>query len=138
MSTKIQITPKHNEWETSELHPGLRWQFSVNRDVTNSNGLSCGYLQLEVGAELPLHFHNEQEIYIITKGRAELQISANKFRTVNADDTIYIPEKSWHGIRNIGVSKLEFVWIFPTDRWQDVKYVFADETFNQPNLREAK
>ena len=88
MSRAIQITQKSGEWETSELHPGLRWQFSVNTGVTDSNGLSCGYLQIAAGAELPLHFHNEQEIYIITKGNAELLAAENSTRSVRAGDTV--------------------------------------------------
>jgi quercetin dioxygenase-like cupin family protein len=108
MSGAIQITQKSGEWETSELHPGLRWQFSVNTGVTDSNGLSCGYLQIAAGAELPLHFHKEQEIYIITKGNAELLSGENATRSVRAGDTVYIPENSWHGIRNTGRTNIEF------------------------------
>ena len=76
MGGEIQVTQKSSDWETSGLHPGLRWQFSVNTNVTDSNGLSCGYLQIAAGAELPLHFHKEQEIYIITKGNAECRPNA--------------------------------------------------------------
>jgi oxalate decarboxylase/phosphoglucose isomerase-like protein (cupin superfamily) len=132
MGGAIQITQKSGEWETSELHPGLRWQFSVNTGVTDSNGLSCGYLQLAAGAELPLHFHKEQEIYIITKGNAELLTDENATRSVRAGDTVYIPESSWHGIRNTGRTNIEFIWIFPTDSWQEVRYVFANADLNQP------
>ena len=109
MGGEIQITQKSAEWETSELHPGLRWQFSVNTAVTDSNGLSCGYLQVAAGAELPLHFHKEQEIYIITKGNAKLLTGESSTRSVRAGDTDYIPENSWHGIRNTGRTRIEFI-----------------------------
>jgi len=26
---------------------------------------------------------------------------------------------------------VEFIWIFPTDTWQEVRYIFADERLNQ-------
>ena len=132
MSGAIQIVQKSGEWETSETHPGLRWRFSVNKGVTDSNGLSCGYLQITSGAELPLHFHKKQEIYIITKGNAELLAGENATRLVRAGDTVYIPENSWHGIRNTGHTRIEFIWIFPTDSWQDVRYIFANPDLNQP------
>ena len=61
MIPKIQIKGKSNTWDMSDLHPGLRWQFSVNAGITQSNGLSCGYLQVDPGAELPLHFHKSRK-----------------------------------------------------------------------------
>ena len=132
MGGEIKIIQKSDEWETSELHPGLRWQFSVNTGVTDSNGLSCGCLQVAAGAELPLHCHKEQEIYIITKGNAELLTGEYSTRSVRAGDTVYIPENSWHGIRNTGRARIEFIWIFPTESWQEVRYVFTNPDLNKP------
>ena len=131
MKPKIQINGKSDAWDMSDLHPGLRWQFSVNAGITESNGLSCGYLQVDPNTELPLHFHKEQEIYMITQGDAELLTGTTKSRSVTAGDTIYIPENSWHGIKNISQSLVEFIWIFPTDTWQEVSYIFFDEMFNK-------
>ena len=131
MKPKIQINGKSDAWDMSDLHPGLRWQFSVNAGITESNGLSCGYLQVDPNTELPLHFHKEQEIYMITQGDAELLNGTTKSRSVTAGDTIYIPENSWHGIKNISQSLVEFIWIFPTDTWQEVSYIFFDEMFNK-------
>ena len=78
-----------------------------------------------------LSYHKEQEIYIITQGDAELLTGANSSHAVTAGDTIYIPENSWHGIKNVSQSVVEFVWIFPTDTWQEVRYIFANETLNK-------
>ena len=128
MNPKIQIKGKSDAWEMSDLHPGLPWQFSVNAGTTQSNGLSCGYLQVDPSAELPLHFHKEQEVYMITQGHAELLNGSTSQRAVSAGDTIYIPENSWHGIKNIGQAVVEFIWIFSTDTWQEVLYTFASET----------
>ena len=131
MNHKIQVKGKSDTWDMSDRHPGMRWQFSVNAGSTDSNGLSCGYLQVDPDAELPLHYHKEQEIYIITRGHAELLIGANNSRAVTACDTIYIPENSWHGIKNNSQAVVEFIWIFPTDTWQEVRYIFANETLNK-------
>ncbi len=46
MTPEIQIKGKSDAWDMSDLHPGLRWQFSV-MPITHSNGLSCGYLQVD-------------------------------------------------------------------------------------------
>ena len=131
MNPKLQVKGKSDTWDMADLHPGLRWQFSVNAGSTQSSGLSCGYLQVDPDAELPLHYHKEQEIYIITQGDAELLTSATSSRAVTAGDTIYIPENCWHGIKNVSQSIVEFVWVFPTDTWQDVCYIFATETLNK-------
>jgi len=138
MNPEIEIQHKSDAWDMSDLHPGLRWQFSVNAGITHSNGLSCGYLQLDPGAELPLHFHKEQEIYMITRGNAELLTGATTSRAVATGDTIYIPENSWHGIKNISQSVVEFIWIFPTDTWQEVCYIFANEKLNKAQDRADK
>ena len=131
MKPEIQIKGKSDAWDMSDLHPGLRWQFSVNAGATHSNGLSCGYLEVDPGAELPLHYHKEQEIYMITQGHAELLNGATGRRAVTAGDTVYIPENSWHGIKNNSQSVVEFIWIFPTDTWQEVRYIFFNEMFNK-------
>ena len=131
MAPKVQVKGKSNTWDFSDLHPGLRWQFSVNAGTTDSKGLSCGYLQVDPDAELPLHYHKEQEIYVITRGNAELLDGVSNSRALTAGDTIYIPENSWHGISNASKSLVEFIWIFPTDTWQEVRYIFADDALNR-------
>ena len=131
MNPKLQIKGKSDTWESSDLIRGIRWQFSVNAGTTVSNGLSCGYLQVDPHAELPLHYHKEQEIYIITQGEAELLTGATSSRAVTTGDTIYIPENSWHGIKNVSQFIVEFIWIFPTDTWQEVRYIFANKDFNK-------
>ena len=131
MNSEIQVKCKSDTWDMSDIHPGLRWQFSVNAGTTQSNGLSCGYLQVDPNAKLPLHYHREQEIYIITQGHAKLLTGGSNSRAVTAGDTIYIPENSWHGIKNVSHSVFEFIWIFPTDTWQEVQYIFANKTFNK-------
>ena len=138
MNPELQVKAKSDIWEMADLHPGLRWQFSVNAGATHSNGLSCGYLQVDPDAELPLHYHKEQEIYIITQGNAELLTGVASSRAVTAGDTIYIPENSWHGIKNLSHSMVEFIWIFPTDTWQEVCYVFANEKLNKAQDRADK
>ena len=131
MNPELQIKGKSDTWESSDLIRGIRWQFSVNAGTTVSNGLSCGYLQVDPDAELPLHYHKEQEIYIITLGDAELLTGATSSRAVTTGDTIYIPENSWHGIKNVSQFIVEFIWIFPTDTWQEVRYIFLNEMFNK-------
>lgn len=37
---------------------------------------------------------------------------------------VYIPENHLHGIENTGDVPLTLMWVFPTDTWADVEYLF--------------
>ena len=89
----------------------------------NSHGLSCGVLVLPPGEELSLHYHSPQEIYIIRKGEGLLLSSLNT-RKVCKDSFVYIPQNFEHGLKNTGKVDLELLWIFPTDCWEEVEYIF--------------
>ena len=88
-----------------------------------SHGLSCGVLVLPPGEELPLHYHSPQEIYIIRKGEG-LLLSSLGTEKICKDSFAYIPKNSEHGLRNTGKEDLELLWIFPTDCWEEVEYIF--------------
>ena len=97
----------------------------------NSHGLSCGILVLPPGEELRLHYHSPQEIYIIRKGEGILLSSSNT-KKVYTDSFVYIPKNFEHGLKNTGEEDLEILWIFPTDCWEEVEYIFTSSMFNFP------
>jgi oxalate decarboxylase/phosphoglucose isomerase-like protein (cupin superfamily) len=37
---------------------------------------------------------------------------------------VYLPPDHVHGIRNIGAETLSLMWVFPTDSWGEVEYLF--------------
>lgn len=113
-------------WNQGDERPDLRAKFLVDSTETNSHGLSCGILEVAVGGELPLHHHGPQEIYVIRSGKGLLLKSDGETQPVGADDVVYVPENGQHGIRNVGDVPLEFLWIFPTDCWQEVEYLYAE------------
>ena len=55
-----------------------------------------------------------------------LFIFVNIYYVLEKDSIVYIPGKQSHGLRNSGKVPLEVIWIFPTDCWEDVKYVFDE------------
>lgn len=126
MAAAIQIRSTSAQWQTAEALPGLRWQFMVNQGETDSHGISTGFLQIDPGHELPLHHHEEQEIYLITTGQATLLEWDGQSRSLQQGDVVYIPGNAWHGIRNTGQGTLAFTWVFPTDTWQQVEYLFEN------------
>ena len=111
-------------WQQKEDFKDLRWKYFVDSSQSNSHGLSCGIIQIPVRAELKLHFHIPQEIYIIRAGEGLLLGDDKNNQRVAKDSIVYIPRNYLHGLRNIGMIPLEVIWIFPTDCWEEVKYVF--------------
>lgn len=118
------LSEEEGGWEYQDDFPGLRYKLLVDSTKIDNHGLSTGILELEPGAELPLHHHSPQEIYIIKKGIGLLLGSTNN-RQVSSGTTIYIPKNEKHGLRNAGFETLCFYWIFPTDCWDEVRYFYS-------------
>ena len=115
---------RDREWKQREDVGNFRWKYLVDSSENNSHGLSCGLVQIPVGEELQLHSHSLQEIYLIRSGEGILLRRNLENQKVTKDSIVYIPGNHFHGLKNIGRKPLEVIWIFPTDCWEDVKYVF--------------
>ena len=113
-------------WNQNKNKGKFRWKYMVDSTEVKSHGISCGVLVLPPGEELPLHFHSPQEIYIIRRGEGLLLSSLNT-RKVCEDSFVYIPQNCEHGLKNTGKEDLELLWIFPTDCWEEVEYVFKKQ-----------
>ena len=110
------------EWQTTEKYPGVRWKFLIDADYTNSSGLSLGFAEIASGGDLTLHYHSPAEIYLITNGKGTLNKSG-KLEEIKKGDIVYIAGNEKHALKNNGNETLEFYWIFPTDRFSEVKYL---------------
>ena len=121
---KIVVSHLRNQaWNYNKDQGNFRWKYMVDSTLMKSHGLSCGVLILPPGEELQLHHHSPQEIYIIRRGEGLLRSSLNKKR-VFKDSFVYIPKNFEHGLKNTGRGELELLWIFPTDCWEEVEYIF--------------
>ena len=114
---------KDQAWNENKDQGKLRWKYLADSTLMKSHGLSCGVLVLPPGEALPLHYHSPQEIYIIRKGEG-LFLSSSNTKKVCKDSFIYIPKNFEHGLKNTGPEDLEILWIFPTDCWEEVEYIF--------------
>jgi quercetin dioxygenase-like cupin family protein len=112
----------NQEWQTTEKYPGVRWKFLVDADYTNSSGLSLGFAEIASGGDLTLHYHSPAEIYVITNGKGTLNKSGS-LEEIKKGDIVYIAGNEKHALKNNGNKTLEFYWIFPTDRFSEVKYL---------------
>ena len=117
---------KDQVWNENKMQGKLRWKYIADSTQMKSRGLSCGVLVLPLGEELSLHYHSPQEIYIIRRGEGLLLSSLNT-RKVCKDSYVYIPQNFEHGLKNTGEEDLELLWIFPTDCWEEVEYVFKKQ-----------
>ena len=121
---KIVVSHLSNQaWQENKNQGKFRWKYMTDSTIIQSHGLSCGVLVLPPGEELPLHHHSPQEVYIIRQGEGLLLSSSNS-KNVYKDSFVYIPKNFYHGLRNTGKDDLELLWIFPTDCWQEVEYIF--------------
>jgi mannose-6-phosphate isomerase-like protein (cupin superfamily) len=111
-------------WETRPGRTdGVRWKLLIDGDRMPSHGISLGVLQFPPGTVLKPHHHGPQEVYWIREGNGILLIDGEK-QTVGPNSIIYIPENCTHGIENIGKTPLTLMWVFPTDTWGEVEYLF--------------
>ena len=110
------------EWQTTEKYPGVRWKFLIDADYTNSSGLSLGFAEIASGGDLTLHYHSPAEIYVITNGKGTLNKSGS-LEEIKKGDIVYIAGNEKHALKNNGNETLKFYWIFPTDRFSEVKYL---------------
>ena len=110
------------EWSSTEKYPGVRWKFLIDKDFDGSSGLSLGYAEIAPGGDLTLHYHSPDEIYVITNGEGILNKSGD-LEKIKKGDVVYIGGNEKHALKNNGKETLEFYWIFPTDRFSEVKYL---------------
>jgi len=111
------------EWSTTKKYPGVRWKFLIDSDFTESSELSLGLAEIAPGGDLILHYHSPAEIYVITNGKGILNKSG-KQEEIKKGDVVYIAKNIKHGLKNNGEETLKFYWIFPTDRFSEVEYLY--------------
>ena len=111
------------EWSSTEKYPGVRWKFLIDADFTKSSGLSLGFAEIAPGGDLVLHYHAPSEIYVVTDGTGVLNKSG-KLEEIKKGDVVYIGKNEKHALKNEGKETLKFYWIFPTDRFSEVKYLY--------------
>ena len=113
----------NQEWSTTEKYPGVRWKFLIDSDFTKSCGLSLGFAEIAPGGDLILHYHSPVEIYVVTDGKGILNKSG-ELEEIKKGDVVYIAENEKHALKNNGKETLKFYWIFPTDRFSEVEYLY--------------
>ena len=113
----------NQKWSTTDKYPGVRWKFLIDSNYTKSSGLSLGFAEIDPGGDLILHYHSPDEIYVVTDGVGTLNKSG-ELEEIKKGDVVYIKGDAKHALKNNGKETLKFYWIFPTDSFSDVEYLY--------------
>jgi quercetin dioxygenase-like cupin family protein len=67
---------------------------------------------IEPGGFIPLHYHEVEEVLLITAGTIELTLD-QQVSTVSAPATVLVPARQLHSLRPAGESQVELLAFFP-------------------------
>ena len=104
----------------------LSFHTLVSGDRTPSEGLTAGVSIVEPGGELALHSHAQPEVYFALEGVALVTIDGVE-RSVAAGAAVFIPGHARHGIRNPFDQTFKIFYVFPADRFDEIRYDFVNE-----------
>jgi mannose-1-phosphate guanylyltransferase/mannose-6-phosphate isomerase len=107
---KVVEKLKQSKREESILHKTVfrPWGYYKNVEGKDEHGFKIKRISVYPGKRLSLQSHNHRsEHWVIVKGTAKVQVD-DSIRTINKDESIYIPVKALHRIENIGDDLLEF------------------------------
>ena len=93
--------------------PGVEKKVILTIDDVRIEGTiqMINWARIEVGKRIALHYHESMdEIFIVLSGKAEIEID-NESILIEATDTVYIPQKAKHEMKNIGTEPMEFLAI---------------------------
>ncbi|MEW6407871.1 MAG: cupin domain-containing protein [Patescibacteria group bacterium] len=105
----LKFIPASHEEKKS---PGV-----LKKILLQKKDLTKGYVQMINWAKLPqgktfkAHYHQDmEEIFIILSGRAKIKVG-KKTAVLKKGDTIIIPPKNLHQMKNISKEKVEYIAI---------------------------
>jgi quercetin dioxygenase-like cupin family protein len=111
MNTENKAICRAAEGEVLETSWG-RLVWTASRRVGNSTSMSFGRVTIRAGQENPLHRHpNCDEILHLISGRLQ-HAMAGEWTTLEAGDSISIPQGVWHQARALGNHDAEIAICF--------------------------
>ena len=75
--------------------------------TSQAKHLTTTLVQVEPGAEQPLHSHSPEQVYLVLEGSGLMMVGAET-QEVGPGDCIFIPSDTPHGIRNQGREVLRY------------------------------
>ena len=114
-------------WD-DEIRGKIVWRTLLSGDRTPTAGMTLGVTEVGPGQPNPFHPHRhaQSEIYYVLSGEGVVSIAGIE-HPLRAGTSVFIPGNVWHGARNTGRDLLRLLYVFATDSFQDVHYVFPGE-----------
>ena len=81
-----------------------------------------GFVIIEPGGRVPLHEHEQEEVYYVLKGRGKMTVG-EETQTMQAVSAVYIPSNIRHTLRNSGDEELHMLFVYSpagvVSHWQE-------------------
>ncbi len=124
------IDPDGLPWESRDdpapaAGSGTRWKLIFSGRRTPTEAMSFGLAEFPPGAVLPLHHHAPAEIYHVLEGEGRTEIEGVPHE-LRAGVSLFIPADARHRTTNTGPGPLRFLFVFPTDSFEQVVYHFEE------------
>jgi quercetin dioxygenase-like cupin family protein len=74
-------------------------------------GFAAGITTFPIGAAIPLHSHNVEEMVTVLEGSGECEIEG-EVRPVKALDSTFVPPNKVHCFRNTGGAQMRILWVY--------------------------
>ena len=122
------IDPEGLPWETRDdpalaARIGTRWKLIFSGRRTPTEAMTVGLAEFPPGTVLPLHHHAPAEAYYALEGEGVVEVEGEVHR-LQAGVSLFIPANARHRTTNTGPRPLRFLFVFPTDSFEEVVYHF--------------
>ena len=81
-----------------------------------------GFVIIEPGGRVPLHEHEQEEVYYVLKGRGKMTVG-EETQTMQAVSAVYIPSNTRHTLSNSGDEELHMLFVYSpagvVSHWQE-------------------
>ncbi|GIL01003.1 MAG: hypothetical protein BroJett030_09020 [Alphaproteobacteria bacterium] len=111
-------------WNEPQGRGVIGWQTLLSADRTSSAALTAGIAIVEPGGFLARHRHAPAELYFVVEGEGVVTLDGHD-RPVKRGDCVFIPPMCEHGVRNEAATILRFLYVFPTDSFAEIEYLFS-------------
>ena len=97
--------------QEATLHGGLVGRMASKKMPDVKAHMYLGWQTLPAGVELPGHWHDIEEIWVIMDGEATWTDCDGSQRKIKRGDFIYVTPNGYHAVKNTGKKPLEYILI---------------------------
>lgn len=114
-------------WSDPDIHSKspIRWKLLITKHRMHSEGMTMGIGEIPARESLLLHHHEPEEVYYVLDGEGSIEIDGNAV-ALEAGCAVFIPGNAKHRTTNTGTTTLRFLFVFPTDSFEEVKYYYDE------------